>query len=367
MFAGNIWGYACWGICGLFSTNMANIMVALVLFQHFLWNREVKIETTETMTNSEKNIAHCGSCHVFPRELTVPPSYPSPNNEFPFAWTFPWNPPDRWWHERKKTGFIQFKAKAVAMKITLPMDLLYMVSISIVKDKLLQAHCLQSSRWSLETTFEALTLGGRLVFGKLPMQHHATSYNGIVWLFWNWRNVRPPQLGDTGCDVMNSLWECQSKLLKLKTFSNKGGYRIHLSSNNTPISRVLNRRTYNCIRYISPHATSIATCSQGASCSAPGPWRCRECEWAGGREQINIPIKKKSVPDNLPPSLSWPATCSWEVFRREASRKASKISLSCRGVMSQVQKRQPVGSRGNPSDIIWYHFTSFVDWKRLNT
>ncbi len=50
-----------------------------------------------------------------------------------------------------------------------------MVSISIVKDKLLQAHCLQSSRWSLETTFEVLTLGGRLVFGKLPMKHHTTA------------------------------------------------------------------------------------------------------------------------------------------------------------------------------------------------
>ena len=132
------------------------------------------------------------------------------------------------------------------MKITLPIDL---YGLYIDRQGQVAASSLppieQMKSWDDFRGFDS-----RWTLGLWQIAYE-TSYNGIVWLFWNWRNVRHPQLGDIGCDVMHSLWECQSKLLKLKTFSNKGGYRIHLSSNNTPISRVLNRRTYNCIRCIS--------------------------------------------------------------------------------------------------------------------
>ena len=148
---------------------------------------------------------------------------------------------------------------------------------------------------------------------------------------------------------MNSLWECQSKskLLTLNTFWNKGGYRIHLSSKNTGTLR--GQRTP-----LQPAAKVLHVLLQGLD---------RE-----GYPQVTIPFIRgtpgiqttgpQTTPRPIyknylflttcPPSLSWPATCSWQVFWREASRKDSKISLSCRGVMSRAQKRQPGGSRSTP-------------------
>lgn len=160
---------------------------------------------------------------------------------------------------------------------------------------------------------------------------------------------------------MNPLWECQSKLLTLKTFWNKGGYRIHLSSKNTRTLR--SQRTH-----LQPAAKVLHVLLQGLDregypqVTIPFKRGTPGIQTTGTPNHplntIDIPIYKNYLFLTTCPhhrSLSWPATCSWQVFWREASRKDSKISLSCRGVMSHAQKRQPGGSRSNPSDIIWYH------------
>ena len=149
------------------------------------------------------------------------------------------------WKKQKRHDFIQFKAGFSHHFTSLSR---HKNSYWRIRDSIFvmdQVPCLQSSSWSLETTFDVLTLGGRLVFGKLPMAgHHATSYNGIIWRFWNLNKGLTSTIGWYWMwwDEFHMRMSIQATCTQ--TFRNKGGYRIHLSSKNSALLGV-NGRTYN--------------------------------------------------------------------------------------------------------------------------